>query len=82
MPSSNWFKVVNLNKKTSKLINCNKCEPKIDNELLKVLKYGSVLSIFSHKWVIHYHFISKLLRRTYYMVYYKNNYIDFLNYKL
>jgi hypothetical protein len=77
MPSSNWFKVVNLNKKTFKLINCNKCAPKNNNELLKLKKHGSILSIFLNKWVIHYHLFSKLLIRTYYMVYYKNNYIDF-----
>lgn len=33
MPSSNWFKVVNFNRKTSKLINYNKCAPKYNNEL-------------------------------------------------
>lgn len=61
MPSSNWFKVVNLNKKTFKLTNCEKRAPKINNELFKKFKHGSVLFIFSYKWVIHYHFFPNFL---------------------
>ncbi len=48
MQTNILFKVLNLNKYAYKLIDCNKCAPKKNNELPKLKKHGLVSCLYCY----------------------------------